>query len=90
MAIYIAFRPGLENMIISLQNLQKGRIPRMFSWANNFDDCYFNLNNFISKNDINNRVLEVNNNFLCSIFKRYKNYFIYDSFYGFNYSNLFL
>ena len=54
---------------ISLQNLQKGRIPRMFSWANNFDDCYFNLNNFISKNNLNNRVLEVYHNgkakFIC-------------------------
>ena len=44
---------------ISLQNLQKGKTPRMFSWANNFDDCYFNLNNFILKNNLNNKVLEI-------------------------------
>lgn len=54
---------------ISLQNLQKGKAPRMFSWKNNFEDCLHNLNMFIYNNDLKNKVLEINPNgkatFLC-------------------------
>lgn len=54
---------------ISLQNLQKGRTPRMFSWANNFEDCWFNLNNYININHLKNKVININSNrkatFLC-------------------------
>lgn len=47
---------------ISLQNLQKGRSPRMFSWKYNFEDCEFNLNNFIKNNNLKNKLIEVYRN----------------------------
>ncbi len=47
---------------ISLNNIQKGRKPRMFSWKYNFEDCEFNLNNFIKNNNLKNKVIEVYKN----------------------------
>lgn len=54
---------------ISLQNLEKGRNPRKFSWNTNYSNCFYNINVFIKNNNLANQVIEVYNNrkakFIC-------------------------
>lgn len=61
---------------ISLQNIKKGKSPRMFSFSSNFDDCYFNLNKFISNNHLYNKVVKVYDNgkaeFICECGNKFK------------------
>lgn len=55
---------------VSLQNLKKGKNPRIFSFYSNFEDCVYNINRFINRNGLNNKLVEVYKNgkakFLCS------------------------